>query len=302
MWRSRWSQIPRPPQGFKGAWNSRFLIPNLQNWSGNKMPQSLSLISEWTGTVKFPRLPCYHGHQPERQGAQVLLWAAFAPCIRIFKHRTPCLFPHLILWRHCEKERKCHLEHESWGERQEMKRHCLFARLYSETAVQACEKNEPWQTQPLANRWGYERRWHVKPGEEAKEEISFNSAHIVDYLLSLPEPSGLPHFQGKKCKAVWKARSRTPLLVRLLAWSVGTFHRAPSVGSPEAVRKTVSSATDPPHAWLPSLPLLPPVPEPLLLYCCKDTSAVAWHLQRSRSLTVFPSQRMNLQWTDFLTE
>lgn len=66
-----------------------------------------------------------------------------------------------------------------------------FAWLYSETAVRACEKNESWLAPPLAHRWVL-RRWYVEPGEEAKEEISFHSAHIVSFpsqdLLDSPRP------------------------------------------------------------------------------------------------------------------
>lgn len=68
------------------------------------------------------------------------------------------------------------------------------------------KKNEPWLAQPLANRWVL-RGQEAEPGEEAKEEISFNSAHIVDCLFSLPGPAGLPRCQSTKYKAVWEASS-----------------------------------------------------------------------------------------------
>lgn len=71
------------------------------------------------------------------------------------------------------------------------------------------------------------RRQSVEPGEEAKEEISFNSGHIVDRLFSPPGPSGLPHSQDRSCKAVWIATAEPHLL---LVCSMNTFHNVPLSG------------------------------------------------------------------------
>lgn len=71
------------------------------------------------------------------------------------------------------------------------------------------------------------RRRYGEPGEEAKEEISFNSAHIVDHLFSLPGPSGFPHYQDRKCKACGKPATKLHGLPQLLACSINPFHRAP---------------------------------------------------------------------------
>lgn len=68
------------------------------------------------------------------------------------------------------------------------------------------------------------RRQSVEPGKEAKEEISFNSGHIVDRLFSPPGPSGLPHSQDRSCKAVWVATAEPHLL---LVCSINTFHKVP---------------------------------------------------------------------------
>lgn len=99
-----------------------------------------------------------------------------------------------------------------------------FAWLYNETAVWACEKNESWLAQPLANRWVL-RRWHVEPGEEAKEAISFHSAHVVNFpsqdLLDSP-------LLGQKVPGC--ARSQQPRSTSCC--SICPAQSAPPPGSP----------------------------------------------------------------------
>lgn len=114
------------------------------------------------------------------------------------------------------------------------------------------------------------RRLHVEPGEEAKEEISFHSACIVDCLFS--GPSGLSTTRTDRARQGGKLAAELYWLTQLLACPMDTFHRAPLSWLTHALLKTISRATDPPYIWLSSLPFLPPGSEPLLFYWSKDNT------------------------------
>lgn len=207
-----------------------------------------------------------------------LLLVVFAPSLHIFNphKKTPCLFSYLTLRRHYKKERKCHVEHESWGERQEMKRHCLF-RL----ALQWDSCIGLWKEWALAGSTFGNQIWYYVGGMASQERkqrrrfplilpilltTCFPFQDLLDFPTTRTESArrvGSQQPNSTGCHSCWPAPS-TP--------SIGL----PSAASPKAVTKIISRATDPSYIWLPSLPFLPPGPEPLLFYRCKYNTQ-EWH-------------------------
>lgn len=259
----------------------------------------MSLISDYR--VKWNWLPSYHEHQP---GRQALIWALFLPPLPPYlqlspKHTMPTGLSDPV---ETIVRRK---EHVIWGTDPREKGRkwtgiVYFAWLYNETAVWACEKNESWPAQPLANRWVL-RRWYVEPGEEAKEEISFHSAHIVNFpsqdLLDSPLPGQkVPGRAGSQQPTSTGCCSNYLLNEHLPQALLHDFPGAAikiisgTINPPGAVIKTISRTINPPSL----LAILSSFPVPWLratsIRLLQREHLIAWHLQ-SQGLNSFPSPK-----------
>lgn len=93
------------------------------------------------------------------------------------------------------------------------------------------KRKGPGLAQPLANRWVLYRQC-VKPGEEAMEEISYNSFHIVNCCFPSQGLLDFPlEIQGRNCKALWEDSNLSP------ACLLSTFHWDPQRAHPRQLRR-----------------------------------------------------------------
>lgn len=110
---------------------------------------------------------CIPGHN------EISLMSALAvpaPCFCVFSsHKAHNDYSYNAL-EHCK--RKGHGELSPGGERQEIKRHCLFClALQRDSCMSLRRKSSGWQ--PLASRSWVLRRQSVEPGEERKQGGDF---------------------------------------------------------------------------------------------------------------------------------